>query len=334
MSLVEDLRSAPPVRWGILGPGRIAHRFAREARQHTAQVLTAVGSRSAPRAETFAQEFSIERAYGDYEALVADPEVDAIYIATPHSHHRETALLAISAGKHVLIEKPLTRNAHEAREVFAAARAAGVFVMEAMWTAFLPHMLELRAVVDRGEIGRVVGLAADHGQMLNFGPTHRLLNPELAGGAILDLGVYPISFAHHVLGQPETITAVGALTETEVDGHASIVLSYASDAYAVLDTTLWAATPCIAWIAGEQGRIVLDRQFYHPTQFHMARADGTTWTYDGRVAGGFQFEIAEAARQVAAGATESPLRSWQATLDVMEIMDSARAQLGVVYPGE
>lgn len=334
MTPVEDPRAAPPLRWGILGPGLIARRFAREALSHTAQVITAVGSRTPGRAEVFAREFDIEKAHGDYGSLVSDPDVDAIYVATPHSHHREHALLAIAAGKHVLIEKPMTRNADEAREVFAAARAAGVFAMEAMWTAFLPHVLELKAVVERGEIGPVVGLAADHGQMLNFGPTHRLLDRDLAGGAILDLGVYPISFAHLMLGRPQEVTAVGALTETEVDGHASIVLSYPAGTYALLDTTLWVATPCVAWLAGEHGRIVLDRQFYHPTQFHITRSDGTTWTYDGRVEGGFQFQIAEAARRVAEGATESPLRSWQSTLDVVEIMDTARAQIGVVYPGE
>ena len=334
MSLVEDPRSAPPLRWGILGPGRIAHRFVREALHHTAQLVTAVGSRSEGRAGAFAHEFGIESAHGDYEALVADPDVDAVYIATPHSEHLSNALLAIAAGKHVLIEKPITRNANEARELLAAARAAGVFLMEAMWTNFLPHIVELKAVLDRGEIGELVGLAADHGQMLNFGAAHRLMNPQLAGGAILDLGVYPISFAHLVLGQPETVTAVGEVTETGVDGHASIALSYADGVYALLDTTLWAGTPCIAWVAGDRGRVFVERQFYHPTQFHIARLDGTTWSYDGRVPGGFQYQIAEVARRVAAGATESPLRTWHATLEVMEIMDSARAQLGVVYPGE
>lgn len=334
MTPVEDPRTAPPLRWGILGPGLIAHRFAREALHHTAQVITAVGSRSPGRAETFAREFDIETAHGDYESLVTDPEVDAIYVATPHSHHREHALLAIAAGKHVVVEKPITRNAREAHEVFEAARAAGVFVMEAMWMAFLPHILELKAVLGRGEIGEVVGVAADHGQMLNFGPAHRLLNPELAGGAILDLGVYPISFAHLVLGRPETTTAVGSLTETAVDGHATINLGYPSGTYALVDTTLWAATPCVAWIAGEHGRVFVERQFYHPTQFHVSRRDGTTWSFDGRVAGGFQFEIAEAARRIAEGSSESPLRTWRDTLEVMDVMDTARKQLGVVYPGE
>ncbi len=334
MSLVEDPRSAPSLRWGVLGPGRIAHRFVREALAYTAQLVTAVGSRSGARAGAFAHEFGIENVHDDYESLVADPDVDVVYVATPHSHHLENALLAIAAGKHVLVEKPVTRNASEARRMFGAAREAGVFVMEAMWTSFLPHVRELNALLERGEIGTVVGLAADHGQALSFGPEHRLMNPDLAGGAILDLGVYPISFAHLVLGQPDAITAVGSLTPTGVDGHASLALSYRSGAYALLDTTLWAATPCVAWIAGDRGRVVVERQFYHPTQFRLTRLDGTSWTYDGRVPGGFQYQIAEVARAVAAGETQSPLRTWHATVEVLEIMDTARDQLGVVYPGE
>ncbi len=334
MAVIEDPRSAPPLRWGILGPGLIAHRFAREALAHTTQLVTAVGSRNAARAGAFAHEFGIESAHGDYRALVEDPDVDVVYVATPHSEHLAGALLAIEAGKSVLVEKPLTRNVAEARALVDAASDAGVFLMEAMWSRFLPHMIEVKEALERGVVGDVVGLWADHGQMLNFGPDHRLLNPDLAGGALLDLGVYPISFAHLMLGVPESITAVGRLTQTGVDGHASVVLSYGADVQAVVDTTLWAPTPCTAWIAGDEGRIEIDRTFYAPTRFRITRLDGTTWSYDGRIPGGFQYQIAEVARCVAAGEVQSELRSWQDTLDVMQIMDDVRAQLGVVYPGE
>lgn len=334
MTFVEDPRSAPPMRWGILGPGGIAHRFARETLAHSTQLITAVGSRNLPRAGAFAHEFGIEAAHGDYQDLVDDPDVDIVYVATPHSEHAANAILALEAGKHVLVEKPFTRNEAEARAVFDAARAAGRFAMEAMWSRFLPHMIELKAAVDRGELGAVVGLWADHGQMLNFGPQHRLLNPDLAGGALLDLGVYPLSFAHLMLGVPQAVSAVGQLTETGVDGHASIVLSYNGRTQAVVDTTLWAPTPCEAWIAGEKGRVEIDRTFYAPTQFRLTRLDGTSWRYDGRVPGGFQYQVAEAARCASAGALESGLRSWRDTVEVMHIMDVVRAQLGVVYPGE
>jgi len=334
MAAIEDPRDAPPLRWGILGPGKIAHRFAREALAHTNQVITAVGSRNAARAGAFAHEYGVDRAYGDYRALVEDPEVDVLYVATPHSEHRAGALLALEAGKSVLVEKPLTRNAAEARELIDAASDQGVFLMEAMWSRFLPHIIEVKEALERGVVGDVVGLWADHGQMLNFGPEHRLLNPDLAGGALLDLGVYPISFAHFMLGKPDKVTAVGQLTETNVDGHASLIMSYPENVQAVLDTTLWAPTPCTAWIAGTEGRIEIARTFYAPTRFRITRLDGTSWSYDGRVPGGFQYQIAEVARCVAEGEVQSELRSWQDTLDVMEIMDDVRAQIGVVYPGE
>lgn len=334
MTFVEDPRSAPPLRWGVLGPGKISYRFVRETLAHTTQLVTAVGSRNLGRAQAFAHEFGIEAAYGSYESLLADDDVDIVYIATPHSEHLANAILALEAGKHALVEKPITRNEAEAREVFAAARAAGRFAMEAMWSRFLPHMIELKAAVDRGELGDVVGLWADHGQMLNFSPEHRLLNPSLAGGALLDLGVYPMSFAHLMLGVPDEVTAVGQLTATGVDGHVSVVLAYGERTQAVVDTTLWAPTPCTAWIAGEKGRVELDRTFYAPTQFRLTRLDGTSWRYDGRVPGGFQYQVAEAARRAWAGSLESELRTWQDTLDVMRLMDEVRAQIGVVYPGE
>lgn len=334
MAVVEDPRSAPPLRWGILGPGKIAHRFVREALAHTTQLVTAVGSRNRDRAEAFAREFGIDGVHGDYRSLVEDPDVDVVYIATPHSEHRANALLAIGAGKSVLIEKPIARNAAEAREVFDAATDVGVFAMEAMWSRFLPHMVEIKEAVERGVVGDVVGLWADHGQMLNFGPTHRLLNPDLAGGALLDLGVYPISFAHLVLGAPQSISAVGQLTETGVDGHVSVVLSYGPRTQAVVDTTLWAPTPCTAWVAGTEGRLEVERTFYAPSVVRITRLDRTSWTYDGRVPGGFQYQIAETARRIAEGEMESPLRTRQDTLDVMATMDEVRAQLGVVYPGE
>src|SRR6188472_1270908 len=182
---IPDPAQAPPLRWGILAPGGIARAFADALRKHTRQELVAVGSRSKERADAFASTFDIPKAYSDYQALVADPDVDVVYVASPHSEHRDQALLVIEAGKHVLVEKAFTRNAAEAGEVIAAARAAGVALMEAMWTRFLPGI---------GVLGRVTTLMADHGQYFDFEPRHRLYNPDLAGGALLDLGVYPVSF--------------------------------------------------------------------------------------------------------------------------------------------
>ncbi|NMR19794.1 Gfo/Idh/MocA family protein [Cellulomonas fimi] len=334
MGHVEDPRTAPPIRWGILGAGGIAGAFADAVTAHTRSPVVAVGSRDRDRCEHFATAHGIPTTHVGYRDLVEDPQVEAVYVATPHSHHRDHALLAIAAGKHVLVEKAFTRNAGEAEEVFAAAREAGVFVMEAMWTRFLPHVAALHQVIDAGEIGEVVSLAADHGQAFRYDPRSRLFDPALAGGALLDLGVYPVSFAHDLLGVPDAVTAVGALTDTGVDGQVTAVLSYGARVQATLTTTLWARTPTTAWVAGTEGHVELAGSFYAPTSFTVTRHDGTRWTFDRPVPRGLQFEAAEVARRVAAGETESPRMSWQGTLDVMGTLDTVRAQVGVRYPGE
>ncbi|WP_435738473.1 Gfo/Idh/MocA family oxidoreductase [Cellulosimicrobium sp. PMB13] len=332
--LVPDPRSAPTVRWGILGAGGIASSFAEAVRRHTQSRVASVGSRDRVRAERFATSHGVPTTHEGYEALVEDPQVDVVYVATPHSHHHEHALLAIHAGKHVLVEKAFTRNEAEAREVLDAAREAGVFVMEAMWTRFLPHVAALRGVIARGEIGDVVNLSADHGQLFAFDPAHRLYAAELAGGALLDLGVYPVSFAHDLLGAPSSVTAVGALTETGVDGQVSIVLGYEGGAQATLSTTLWSRTATGAVISGTAGRIEVEGAFYAPTSFRVVRNDGSSWFYDGFSGEGKQYQAAEVARRVTAGETQSPRMSWDGTLEVMRTLDEVRRQVGVVYPGE
>jgi predicted dehydrogenase len=334
MALTEDPRTAPPIRWGILGAGHIAGAFADAVRAHTRAQLVAVGSRDRDRSERFATAHGIPTTHLGYRDLVEDPQVDAVYVATPHSEHREHALLAIAAGKHVLVEKAFTRNAGEAEEVFAAARAAGVFVMEAMWTRFLPHVAALHQVLEAGEVGEVVTLAADHGQHFPFDPASRLYDPALAGGALLDLGVYPVSFAHDLLGVPDAVHAVGTLTQTGVDGQISMILSYGERTQAVLSTTLWSKTPTTATISGTEGVITVEGSFYAPTSFQVRRRDGRSWTFQQPGSMGLQYEAAEVARRVAAGDTESPRLTWADTLAVLRTMDEVRAQVGVVYPGE
>ena len=319
----------------MLGRGGIAHTFARAVTEHTASGVVAVGSRSQERAAAFASRWDVPAVHDSYEALVADPTVEAVYVASPHSEHRDHALLAIAAGKHVLVEKSFTRNATEAQEVVDAARAAGVFVMEAMWTRFLPHVVALRSVLERGEIGEVVSVIADHGQAFgHLPPTHRLHDPELAGGALLDLGVYPVSFAHDLLGVPDTIRATGSLTPTGVDGQISIALGYGERVQASLHTTLWSRTATTAVIAGTEGRIEVSGAFYTPNDFTVTRDDGSWWSFDREVEGGFQYQVAEVARRIAEGATESPRITLDDTLAVLRTMDEIRSQIGVVYPGE
>ena len=331
----EDPLAAPPIRWGILAPGGIANTFARAVLGHTRSRIVAVGSRSQERAEQFATRYAVPTTHLGYEALVADPDLDAVYVASPHSEHAEHALMAIAAGKHVLVEKAFARNAVEAQQVVDAARAAGVFAMEAMWTRFLPHVVALRSVLARGDIGEVVALVADHGQPFARLPvTHRMHNPELAGGALLDLGVYPVSFAHDLLGVPDRIQALGSLTPTGVDGQISIALGFGERAQASLHTTLWAKTATTAVIAGLEGRIEVAGSFYGPASFTVHRGDGTSWTFDRAVDGGFQYQVAEVARRITEGATQSPVITLDNTLEVMRTLDEIRRQVGVGYPGE
>ncbi len=195
-----DPFDAPPIRWGILAPGRIAGKFADAVARLTASRVVAVGSRELLRAQTFAREHGIPEAYAGYEGLVADPSVDAVYVVPPHSHHRDLAVLALQAGKPVLVEKPLARDGAEVDEIFNAAQTAGAFAMEAMWTRFLPHMVGVRAAIAHGAIGEPVAVEADNGQAFAFDPTSRLYDPALAGGAVLDLGVYPVALAVDLLG--------------------------------------------------------------------------------------------------------------------------------------
>jgi len=324
-------KNAPAIRWGVLGAGGIAHKFTQAVNRHTASTVAAVASRTPGKAQAFADEEGVEFAFDSYEELVARDDVDAVYVATTHNDHHNPALLAIEAGKPVLVEKAFAQNAAQARQVIDAARAKGVYVQEAMWTRWLPHIVALRETIARGDIGDVVTIQADHGQPIAHVP--RLQRPELAGGALLDLGIYPVSFAFDILGKPDAVTAVGQLTETGVDGQVSMVFDYKA-AQASLTTTMWARTQVQAVISGTEGRIEVADMFYAPSTWRLVRKDGTSWEFDGRVDNGFQYEAAALARNVAEGRTESEELPLSETLEIMETLDEIRSQIGLVYPGE
>ena len=329
---------APAIRWGIMAPGRIAHAFARAVDVGTASTVVAVGSRSLERARAFADTHGVRTAYGSYEELVNDPDVDAVYIASPHSAHREHALLAVEAGKAILVEKAFTRSAAEAREVLDAAAARGVFAMEAMWSRCLPHYDVVRNAVTSGLVGDLVSVSADHGQPLYPDGPARLAEPGLAGGALLDLGVYAMSFADLVLEGFSSVSAVGTLTAQGVDSSAAILVSGPSGASGLLSTTMLARTPCTALVVGTKANILLDSTFYQPTTVRLVSRGGEV--IDVRDESlpegvhGFSYEAAEVAWSLAEGKRESSLMSHAATLRVMDAMDEVRRQLGVVYPGE
>lgn len=328
-SRVPDPMAAPPLRWGFSAPGGIADKMAQTMHANSRQRVVAVASRSQQRAEAFAREHDVDRAYDDLAAMCADPTVDAVYVASPHSGHLEQSLVAIAAGKHVLVEKAFTVDAAQARELVAAARGAGVACMEAMWTRFLPGTDVVRQLLADGALGEIEAVYADHGQWFAYDPQHRLFNPDLAGGALLDLGIYPVSFAAFVLGTDVQLRASGRPAPTGVDGHVSIVATQ-GDSTAVLATTLFARTPTTASISGTQARLEFAADFYTPTPVTFIDRDGATSTIDPGPLNrheGLVYEAAHFAQLVADGRTESPLLPLDETVAIMGLLDEIRSQL-------
>ena len=323
------------LRWGILGTGLIARLFTSDLNL-TGHVVTAVGSRTQESADAFAAEHGIPRAHGSYEALVADPEVDAIYISTPHPFHAEGALLALTHGKHVLVEKPFTLNAAEAREVVDLASANGLIVLEAMWTRWLPHMRRIRELLAAGALGEVRALIADHDQKLPTDPEHRLQNLQLGGGALLDLGIYPVSFAWDVFGAPASVHAISSPTPTGVDRQTAIIFGYPGGEQAVMHTQLDARGPSTAVIVGTEARIEIDPVWYNPTSFSLIdAADIVLERYELEVPGrGMQFQADELERLVAEGRSADDVLPPEETVAIMGTLDEIRRQIGLRYPGE
>lgn len=335
-SRVPDRLAAPAIRWGVLAPGGIARDWSAALHATTTSRVAAVGSRSLERAQAFAAEFGVERAHGSYESLVADREIDAVYIASPHSEHHEHALMALDAGKPVLVEKAFTRNAVEAAAVIETARAHGLLAVEAMWTRFLPHIDVVRRCLEDGLLGEVTAVQADHGQLLYPGGPQRLADPALAGGALLDLGIYPISFAHLALGAFTAVQATGTRAETGVDASETIAVTGPRGAIGTLSTTMLAKTPCSASISGTAARVEIDGWFYQPNTVRLLDPDDREidrYEAPSREHG-LAYEAAEFARLLTDGKLESDLLPLEETLRIMRVLDEIRAQLGVRYPGE
>jgi predicted dehydrogenase len=309
-----------PLRWGIMGTGGIAKSFAKDLELTGSGVVAAVGSRTAEGAGAFAEQRGIPARHGSYEALANDPDVDIVYVATPHPLHHGNARLALEAGKPVLVEKPFTMNAEEARDLVGLARDKNLFLMEAMWTRFLPHVRHIRELLP--SLGDVVTVTADHGQWFAEDPAFRLFAPELGGGALLDLGIYPVSFASMVLGTPDRVAAMVTPAFTGVDAQTSMLFGYASGAQAVLSCTLSAASPTTASIVGTNGRIEIDGPFYAPASFTLIPREGARSRFEyvdeGR---GLRHQADEVARLLAAGETESPLMPLDETVSIMTTMD-------------
>jgi predicted dehydrogenase len=318
-------------RWGVIGTGGIASAFVTDLELTDSGTVVAVGSRRSETAEQFADRFGVPNRHASYEALVADPEVDVVYVATPHPMHREDVLLALRAGKPVLVEKPFTMNAAEAEELVATARGAGLFLMEAMWTRFVPHVVEIRRLLREGALGEIVTFTADHGQWFAEDREFRLFAPELGGGALLDLGIYPVSFASMVLGTPDRIVAIGDPAFTGVDAQTSMLFGYASGAHAVLTTTLRAKSPTRGAIVGTDARIEIEGTFYAPSSFTLVPREGEPSRFEAPHEGrGLRHQADEVSRCLREGLLESPTMPLDESISIMRMMDEVLAQVRAV----
>ena len=323
------------LRWGIIGTGFIADLFVSDLLANGFSVA-AVGSRTEGSAQEFADRFGIPAVHASYEALVADDSVDIVYVSTPHPFHFANTTLALNAGKHVLVEKAFTINASDAAALVALAEEKNLVVLEAMWTRFLPHMARLRELIAEGVIGQVRTVIADHNQSLPSDPSHRLQDPALGGGALLDLGIYPVSFAWDILGKPTSVSAIASKTPTGVDRQTAIILGYADGQQALLHTALDTAGPNTASVIGTEGWVAIERVFYEPTAFTVYNTAGdVVERYESQVSNrGMQYQAAEVENLVRAGKLAGDTLPPSETVGIMETLDEIRAQIGLTYPGE
>lgn len=324
-----------PLRWGILGAGGIAATVGADIAASDGSVLAAVGARDGGRSAAFADLHGVARSYGSYRELVEDPDLDVIYIATTHAQHHEHAMLALEAGKPVLVEKAFTLNARQAREVVATARARRLFCMEAMWMRFNPLIVEAQRLVASGRIGDVVNVRADLSRQFTYRADHRLFDLGAGGGALLDLGVYPLTFAWLFLGRPDTVQATGVLSPTGSDASTAVQWGYRSGQVAQLHTSAMVESPLGGLVIGTQGWIRVETAVHRPTAIIIHARDGEEVVIAGDLSGnGYGLQVAEVQRCLRAGKLESPVVPLDDTVAILETIDEARRQIGVRYPAD
>jgi predicted dehydrogenase len=324
-----------PIRWGILGAGGIAATVGRDIVATPGNVVHAVGARDAARAAALATTLSAPSSYGSYADLLADPHVDVVYIATTHGQHREHAVLALDAGKPVLVEKAFALNARQAREIVAEARRRRLFCMEAMWTRLNPLIRQAVELVRAGRIGDVVGIRADLSRRFPYDAGHRLFDLAAGGGALLDLGIYPATVAWLFLGRPDTVQAVGALSGTGSDLTTAMQWGYSDGRVAQLYCSAAGDSPLAALVTGTAGWLSVEPRIHRPARLVVHDASGAEVVDGPAVSGnGYRLEVQEVARCLRAGELESPLVPLDETVAILEVLDEARRQLGVRYDAD
>ncbi|MFC6093240.1 Gfo/Idh/MocA family protein [Saccharothrix lopnurensis] len=316
------------LRWGVVATGGIADVVTGDLRLLPDVDVLAVSSRALPKAEEFAAKHGIARPYGDYRDLLADPDVDVVYVATPHVQHHEVTRAALEAGKHVLCEKPATLTPAALRDVVDLARERGLFLMEAIWTRFNPLIVELGELVRAGVIGEVRSVRADFGFPLPHDPAHRLWNRELGGGSLFDLGIYPVSFAHLLLGEPDVVHAHGSLVGG-VDAEIGVLLGYEGGAHALVGSSLRSPLKDGAVVYGTEGLVELPEALYNPSRMIV---NGVERRHEQEGAG-YVPQLREVVRRVRAGETESPSMTLDESLAIMRTLTRAAEQVGVDYAG-
>ncbi len=322
-----------PIRWGVLGAGGIAATVAADIAATDGNVLQAVGARDADRAAAFAARHGVRHSYGSYAELVADPDVDVVYIATTHAQHHEHALLALRAGKPVLVEKAFALNAAQAEDIAAEARARRLFCMEAMWLRINPLIRQAVELARGGRIGELIGIRADLSRRFEYDPTHRLFDLDAGGGALLDLGVYPATAAFLFLGAPDVVQTTGSLAPTGSDLTVAMQWGYADGRVAQIYCSAAGGSPFAALITGTVGWISIEPRIHRPRVLVVHDPDGDVTIEAPPIAGnGYRAEVEEVARCLRAGETESPLVPLDDTVAILRVLDEARRQLGVRYP--
>lgn len=319
--------------WGIIGPGRIAHKFAQDLQKLPNARVHAVASRSIERAQDFAQQYQASYHFGSYSELVNCPDLDVVYIATPHTGHFENTLLCLKHQIPVLCEKPLAVNLRQVQRMILAAQQSQTFLMEAIWTRFLPTHLKMWELINQGVIGKVHSIKADFGFKATFNPEGRLFNKALAGGSLLDIGIYPVFLAMNVLGKPDEIMASGQLGPTGVDEEVGILFKYNEGQMAHLHSSIRSDTKTEAFIYGELGTIYLHSRWHEPSSMSLIKpGQAPEYFHFNYETNGYSYEAVEVMHCLEAGAIESDQLPLQFSADLMDVLFSIRHQIGLVYP--
>ncbi|NJK98253.1 MAG: Gfo/Idh/MocA family oxidoreductase [Bacteroidales bacterium] len=321
------------IKWGILGTGNIAHKFAEGLRNVNYAEIFAVGSRNLNTALEFGSHYNISRAYGSYEGLSKDQDVDVIYIATPHNLHFSNTMMCLNNGKHVLCEKPFAVNGFEVRQMIQKAREKNLFLMEAMWSRFIPHIIKAKELINAGTIGEIKLLKADFGINFPFDETHRVYNRELIGGSLMDVGIYPVFLSLLLFGKPKLIKAIAGLGPTSVDHNCSISFQYDKDLITVLYSSIVARTPVTAEIFGTKGKITFDEWWFTPVPIHHTDEHGESCQIKLNYTGnGYNYEADEVVKCILSGKNQSELMTWSDSLLLIDTLDEIRSQCNIIYP--